>query len=908
MRALHLARPSASFAVRLAMVAALLTSVACGSDPESPSTDTASADTGGTDTGAIDTDQQTDTNKPDTSSTDTGSVDTDQGDAGTDEDTSGSQCPGGFGCPCSNNGDCDTSQCIETPEGNVCTQTCIETCPGGYKCVNSGGVDGLSICVPALGNLCNPCNKNSDCTTTGHGDASCVDQGDAGAFCGIGCNNDSQCPSGYGCQEAKDVAGNDVKQCVVKTGVCSCSPAALKKEMSTVCYNTVGASKCAGTRTCLADGKPGAPSGGGLTACIAANPEAEVCDGKDNDCDGDIDESTCDDNEQCTTDECDPKAGCKNTNKPGKCDADGSACTPNDTCTNGKCVAGDALVCNDNNPCTKDVCDAVKGCTYEPGDGPCNADDNPCTTNDACKDGKCEKGPTKSCTSESPCVNGACSIVSGECKYTITDGFSCNDGNLCTTDSKCTGELCSGKPVSCDDLNSCTSDSCDPVKGCQHASLTGPCDDGNPCTGQDACEGATCKGSPIDVKVACSDSNPCTSDSCDPSVGCQNKPIDGDPCEDGNTCTTTDTCVKGTCYAGPNKCKCTSTADCAKSEDGNACNGTLICDKATSLWECKIDPATIVTCNTANDGACKLTSCEPSTGACKTNNKTDGLTCDADGSICTKDDACKDGVCTAGATVDCDDKNPCTDDACDPKAGCKSTPNTAPCNADDDACTESDVCMSGACVAGTAKVCDDKNTCTKDACDAKTGACTTSPLSQGCDDGNGCTVSDTCGQDAKGGWSCLPGAAKDCDDKLACTVDSCDPKSGICENVSALGKEVECYTGDPKTKGVGACKTGKQTCKLDGTLTTCTGEVTPAAKEICGNSADDTCDGVTDDGCAPTGVVGRMVTASVAGKAGNLELRGSAGASLAAGTASAQGAKYTVNSGFYAWLTALLGK
>src|SRR5439155_462928 len=49
---------------------------------------------------------------------------------------------------------------------------------------------------------------------------------------------------------------------------------------------------------------------------------------------------------------------------------------------------------------------------------------------------------------------------------------------------------------SCDDGNVCTTDSCDPATGCVHAPNTVPCDDGSACTTNDTCSGGTCVGGP----------------------------------------------------------------------------------------------------------------------------------------------------------------------------------------------------------------------------------------------------------------------------------------------------------------------------------------------------------------------------------------------------------------------------
>ena len=67
-----------------------------------------------------------------------------------------------------------------------------------------------------------------------------------------------------------------------------------------------------------------------------------------------------------------------------------------------------------------------------------------------------------------------------------------------------------------------------------------------------------------------------------------------------------------------------------------------------------------------------------------------------------------------------------------------------------------------------------------------------------------------------------------------------DSVTGRCD----AGQQGECYTGDPKTAGRGACKAGSHTC-ADGIWSACEGEVLPAA-ESC-NKLDDDCDGVVDN-------------------------------------------------------------
>ncbi len=74
------------------------------------------------------------------------------------------------------------------------------------------------------------------------------------------------------------------------------------------------------------------------------------------------------------------------------------------------------------------------------------------------------------------------------------------------------------------------------------------------------------------------------------------------------------------------------------------------------------------------------------------------------------------------------------------------------------------------------------------------------------------------------------------------------PDAGLC----TPGDTLDCYTGPDGTEGKGICQGGKKTCGNNGLFGACEGEVTPKAKEICGNGIDDTCKGKPDDGCPCT--------------------------------------------------------
>jgi len=191
--------------------------------------------------------------------------------------------PGALLCPCESNGDCNSEYCIPSSQGDqVCTVVCDQSCPAGLECklVSFPGQDPTYLCVDLAANLCRPCRKNSDCQGNfGQIGDRCVARGDAeGAFCGLACGAGNPCPNGYTCEQVADAeSGATSDQCVPDDGVCECSARAVIEQASTACAN--GA--CEGSRVCTADG---------LSACNAATPTTEVCDGVDNNCNGAIDE------------------------------------------------------------------------------------------------------------------------------------------------------------------------------------------------------------------------------------------------------------------------------------------------------------------------------------------------------------------------------------------------------------------------------------------------------------------------------------------------------------------------------------------------------------------------------------------------------------------------------------------
>jgi hypothetical protein len=243
---------------------------------------------------------------------------------------------------------------------------------------------------------------------------------------------------------------------------------------------------------------------------------------------------------------------------------------------------------------------------------------------------------------------------------------------------------------SCDDEDPCTTDTCVEGVGCFHEPATGAvCEDGNPCTNGDTCVDGACVGGP--GTVCGDDADPCTTSWCDPVAGCVTGwSAIGTPCDDGNQCTTGDYCKFGGCWGG-----------------------------------------TGITCSTTNP--CTEATCNPAVGCVETPRRGP---CE-DGDPCTIQDFCDAGACKPGALNSCDDGNDCTLDACHPHSGCTHTTRTGTCE-DGNLCTVDDVCVAGACKAGTARVCEDTQ-CATASCNPATG-CVLSPVDDGkaCNDGDGC--------------------------------------------------------------------------------------------------------------------------------------------------------------------------
>lgn len=734
-------------------------------------------------------------------------------------------CPPGSGCfgePCSENSDCFSALCVPHLGDMVCSKPCDESCPAGWLCqgVTSADADLTFVCVSQHERLCLPCSENSDCGQDVGSTSLCIDGGAEGSFCGSGCEGETLCPDGYLCEVKEHTGGGASAQCVPESGVCGCSDQAMNLGLSTSCSISNEFGSCEGVRTCAVEG---------LTACDAMTPLEEVCDGVDNDCDGDVDEVACDDGNPCTEDLCTGSDGCLFEPLTGGECLDGDPCTSADHCADGVCV-GAPVLCDDDNPCTDDACDDLGGCAFEPNLGPCD-DGKECSVADMCNelgeclgvdlgcdcvtdeecgeydDGdmcngqlycdtsslpfRCETDPATVVACEAPsegadapCQQAVCDPSTGACSIAPDhEGFACEDGETCSVGDVCAQGACASGPTqNCSDGQVCTTDSCEPGVGCVNASNALTCEDGDPCTVGDVCAQGVCTSGA--GTFDCDDKNPCTQDSCDASGGCLHAPVGG-PCDDGNACTVGEACAAGSCQ-----------------------------------W------LNVLVCNDGN--SCTDDSCHPGTGCVfsPTNAACDDL------DPCTLGDVCQEGACTPGlGGLPCADDNPCTDDLCEAGAGCSYTANSAPCD-DGDACTQADACGNTECLPGAPVECQAGGPCVSATCDSEQG-CLQENNAAPCDDSNACTVNDTC----QGGG--CQGAPVACDDGVACTLDSCDPTAG-CVNQPTDGL---CDTDLPCSESI--CEQGAG-C-VEQVVNDCCGNQIVEAGELCddGNLID-------DDGCSST--------------------------------------------------------
>ncbi len=443
---------------------------------------------------------------------------------------------GGNQCACQTQADCDAQ-----PNPTPCVGKLIcDTSAVPYKCIPNAATK--VVCDTSKDNLCSatacdsasgtcktnainaggPCSDGSACTV---GDTcvglACVPGSAPNCDDGLVCTTDS-CDPTIGCKHVNNANTCDDGDSCTQNDVCS-------------------GGKCAGTA---------------IVGCCTSTAQ-------------------CDDGNPCTIDVCSATTGtCTHAAAAANgqaCDADGSGCTQNDLCAAGVCTAGASPNCSAiSDTCNVGTCKSSGTNTFTCAkvaisDGTSCDDGLFCTTGETCKTGACQGGAALDCSSAG-CTQGACDETQKKCVGTPkAENTPCDaDNNGCTVNDVCKSGVCiAGSAYQCaqpvgDPCNAwgCTSTGalsyqCTPTP----KTLGTTCDDGLYCTVSDACDGlGTCKGG--SARDCSAFTAQCTTGTCDETNdACKatNK-TDGVACNDGDSCTATDTCKTGVCIGSNNAC------------------------------------------------------------------------------------------------------------------------------------------------------------------------------------------------------------------------------------------------------------------------------------------------------------------------------------------------------------------
>jgi hypothetical protein len=283
---------------------------------------------------------------------------------------------------------------------------------------------------------------------------------------------------------------------------------------------------------------------------------------------------------------------------------------------------------------------------------------------------------------------------------------------------------------------------------------------------------------------------------------CDGSTDEGFPCVAGSTMTCTTACGTpgtGTCSGN---CEPPGSEEC-RGLGGEVCNGEDddcdgVCDNDFACCAGQIAPCTTAcgsTGSTVCTESCELGTCIPPSETCNGADDDCDTTCDEGFGCCRGTVLPCTTTCRSAGTRVCGD-------TCAYPGMC--TPPAETCNGVDDDCDG--VCDNGfACCAGTGTPC--------------TTACGTTG-SRGC--------SGTC---TLGTGECLPPA------------ESCNGRDDDCD--TSVDEGFACAPGTRTSCTTGCGSTGTAICTEACTAGTCT----PPA-ELCGNGADDDCDGAIDEGCA----------------------------------------------------------
>ncbi len=247
-------------------------------------------------------------------------------------------------------------------------------------------------------------------------------------------------------------------------------------------------------------------------------------------------------------------------------------------------------------------------------------------------------------------------------------------------------------------------------------------------------------------------------------------------------------------------CDAQGVADCGPVGAGASCAIEDCCLVNTKCQPCS-DPADpecpssglicggglATPCDDGEACTADVASCVDGACGCLHTPVADGTTCLVDENACTLGDTCQAGSCVQGEPAQLDDGNPCTTGLC-LKGEVQQLPLTGPCN-DGDPCSVHDTCVGGVCTSDEVVECLTGPCAAAAWCDPATGGCVIEPLAD----------STPCGDVTPCHWGlCESGVCAlelaDCADGTACTIDTCDEVFGCVHEPddSACGQPGAC--------------------------------------------------------------------------------------------------------------------
>lgn len=805
------------------------------------------------------------------------------------------------GLTCTYNETCSGGYCLGLPvicnDNNPCTQdTCTEplaicvydgaayvgipcddtnACTYDDACNNQGQcLGGLTIACPPTNNQCtdNVCNVLTGNCSIVNLTGACDD--------GLACTTNHQCINGVCQGSLRDC--NDFIPCT--TDVCV--------EPSGNCQNNLQPGTCYINGACYTDGTPDPNNpchvcnstlattsfvftqntnticndNNLCTTLDRCNYTSQSCAGIPTDCSGFTD--------QCNTGECNALTGtCVAVPFPmGTPCSTGLFCVQNQVCSAGLCGGGTVRNCSAfSSQCAIGQCnETIDSCYAAPllDYTPCVLDSLICNGQEWCIAGNCAFSNSITCPPPTQCSYYQCIEPTG-CTQFFNGGQPCDDGNNCTVGDFCsnTSDICSIGPFSldCDDLNDCTNDFCNPVNGCYHVPISGcescvvnsdctpqicrdvyctptlscnythqalgtPCSDGDVCNGLETCNAGTCvSGNPL----VCNDNNPCTNDTCISNTGCYFINSPSNIYNDNDPCTINDRCAaNGTAISDPYNCpasdQCAEYLCCNISgiatcmplainigqpcDLDNPCSGPdclthcMDTDTCTPFGTCE---GTFVDCGLP--GVCEL-SVACIDNMCVIEYATNNTTCQT-ANLCTEDYCDGFGNCIEGPiVVDCPTLDSCHGPGtCVPSTGLCSyptLPDGSTCN-DGNPCTLNDTCVSALCIGSNPKHCSPINQChAQGFCNISSGLCINPMLPDfsPCVSGNACFLTSVCIT-----GECTVFNPIDCSSTNPCLTTSCNNLTGCV----AIENSNPCDDGDVCTNGTycfnGQCASGTGT-------------------------------------------------------------------------------------------------